>query len=150
PLDLRPRGPCRFFICASFRPVVGSSLARFATRTGRASRYPWAPPSTTRLPMRPLRISWLAFVLILASGLFSGRPAEVRAVPTPKERSTYLDLQPKANHKLKDDFHTTMFPGNNLAELPRGEQKFADVKFLVGDGLIQLGSAEVKGLPDKV
>jgi hypothetical protein len=92
----------------------------------------------------------MAFGLVLAPGLFSGRQAEVRAVPTPKEKITYLDLKSKANHKLKDDFHTTMFPGNNLAELPRGEQKFAGVKFLVGDGLIQLGSTEVKDLPDKV
>jgi hypothetical protein len=76
---------------------------------------------------------------------------EVRAVPAKgKGKIIFLDLKSKANHKLKDDFHSSDFAGNNLAELPRGEKKFAGVKFKVGDGLLQLGSTQVQGKPDKI
>ena len=61
----------------------------------------------------------------------------------------YIDLQPKANHKLTDPFHSGS-EGNDLSDLPKGEQVFAKVKFKVGDGLIQLGSKRTKDLPDMV
>jgi hypothetical protein len=60
-----------------------------------------------------------------------------------------IDLQPKANHKLADPFHSGA-AGNDLSDLPKGEQLFANVKFKVGDGLIQLGSKLTKDLPDMV
>jgi hypothetical protein len=72
------------------------------------------------------------------------------AVAVPRDSPTFLDLQPKANQKLKDNLHTDTFEGNNLAELPRGEQKFAGVKFHIGGGLIQLASTNVQNKPDKV
>jgi hypothetical protein len=40
--------------------------------------------------------------------------------------------------------------GNNLTELPQGEQQLAGVKFKIGKGLIQLGSCVLPGKPDKV
>ena len=61
----------------------------------------------------------------------------------------YIDLQSKANHKLADPFHSGT-EGNDLSDLPKGEQIFAKVKFKVGDGLIQLGSKLTKDLPDMV
>lgn len=64
--------------------------------------------------------------------------------------TTYLDLQPKATQKLKDNLHAADSAGNNLAELPRGEQTFEGVKFKIGDGLIQLGSEMVPDKPEKV
>ncbi|MFO0843908.1 MAG: hypothetical protein U0797_16180 [Gemmataceae bacterium] len=60
---------------------------------------------------------------------------------------TYLDLQPKANHKLKDGHGNE---DNNLASLPKGEQTFGGVKFKVGEGLILLAGKETSGLPEKV
>jgi beta-lactamase regulating signal transducer with metallopeptidase domain len=64
----------------------------------------------------------------------------------------FVDLQPKANHKLKEDFHGTRFPGNNLESLPQGEQTLEGVKFKIGESLIQLTSTmqEVADLPEKV
>jgi hypothetical protein len=82
-------------------------------------------------------------VLFLAGGLL--------AVPLPKakEKYSFLNLAGKANQKLKDDFHTKI-EGNNLAGLPRGEQKFAGAKFSIGDRLIQLASSKVPDKPEKV
>jgi hypothetical protein len=59
----------------------------------------------------------------------------------------FLDLQPKANQKLKDSYGNE---GNNLAALPTGEQTFERVKFKIGPGLIQLsGNAIAADRPDK-
>jgi hypothetical protein len=67
-----------------------------------------------------------------------------------KEKYTPLDIQPKTNHKLKVDFHGAYFKGNNLSVLPSGEQKFGGVPFVIGAGLIQLGSTELKDRPLRV
>jgi hypothetical protein len=72
------------------------------------------------------------------------------AAPAPKGTETNpIDLSSHTNVKLKDTFHNDPREGNNLGELPTGKQTFGGVKFTVGDGLIQLGSARVKG-PEKV
>jgi hypothetical protein len=65
---------------------------------------------------------------------------------------TCLDLQPKANQKLKEDFHDNAFPGNNLANLSQGEQTLEGVKFNIGEKLIQLTSTQesVAKMPEKV
>src|SRR5260370_34609717 len=65
---------------------------------------------------------------------------------------TFIDLQPKANHKLKEDFHGNNFAGNNLESLPQGEQTLEGIKFKIGEGLIQLTSMqqEVADKPEKV
>jgi hypothetical protein len=62
---------------------------------------------------------------------------------------TYLDLQPYANQKLKDNFHSGA-EGNNLAELSEGEQTLEGVKFKIGESLIQLGSKVLENPPEKV
>jgi hypothetical protein len=76
--------------------------------------------------------------------------AVVFAAPAPPEPSiTPIDLKAHVNAKLKDNFHGGDPNNNNLANLPTGKQTFAGIKFTVGDGLIQLGSAQVKA-PEKV
>jgi hypothetical protein len=92
----------------------------------------------------------MRYFLILAGlgGLLL--PDFARAVPAPRvKKFTYLDLQPKANVKLKGPFHQE---GNDLADLPQGEQKFAGVKFKIGERLIHLaGQSQVfQQLPEKV
>ena len=72
-----------------------------------------------------------------------------RAATTDKG-SIILDLQPKANQKLAENFHNENFEGNNLAQLPRGESLFGDVRFKIEEKLIQLGCKHVKDKPDKV
>jgi hypothetical protein len=66
-----------------------------------------------------------------------------------KPSFTYIDLQPKANQKLNEPFHSGT-EGNDLSELPRGEQTLAKVKFKIGDAVVQLGSTQVKDKPAKV
>jgi hypothetical protein len=58
-------------------------------------------------------------------------------VRSAKKEISFLDLQPKANIKLKEPLQGGR-PDNNLADLPKGEQKFGGVKFKIGDSLIQL------------
>src|SRR5262249_49459042 len=83
-------------------------------------------------------------VAVACTGLLVAAPAPSDSGPT------YIDLAPHTNVKLADNFHSGDFPGNNLAKLPTGKQTFADVKFKVGEGVIQLGRRQVKEKPDKV
>jgi hypothetical protein len=72
------------------------------------------------------------------------------AAPLPGGSSTYIDLQPYANHKLNDSLHRGEFPNNNLADLPRGKQKLKGVRFNIGEGMIQLRGETLPDKPDKV
>jgi len=63
----------------------------------------------------------------------------------------FLDLQPQANQKLKENFHYECPNApNSLGELPTGEQTLAGVKFKIGESCIQLGSKRLTDKPDKV
>ncbi len=70
-------------------------------------------------------------------------------LPRPKREILCLDLQPLANQKLKESLHGAP-PGNDLSDLPQGEQKFCGVKFKVGAGLIQLASKNYRAKPHKI
>src|SRR5207245_7904960 len=63
----------------------------------------------------------------------------------------FLDLQPQANQKLKENFHYECPNApNSLGELPTGEQALAGVKFKVGESCIQLGSKRLTDKPENV
>ncbi|TMQ35822.1 MAG: hypothetical protein E6K70_00155 [Planctomycetota bacterium] len=63
----------------------------------------------------------------------------------------FLDLQPQANQKLKENFHYECPNApNSLGALPTGEQALAGVKFKVGESCIQLGSKRLTDKPEKV
>src|SRR5262249_28918187 len=78
-----------------------------------------------------------------------GLGAILMAAPVPGESVTFLKLQPKANHKLKDDFPKNRV-GNNLGSVPLGVQTLEGVKFKIEEKLIELGSTVHTDLPDKV
>jgi hypothetical protein len=61
---------------------------------------------------------------------------------------TFVDLQPKANHKLADDLHESA--GNNLANVPQGEQKMADVTFRIGEKMVHLRGEHAAEMPQSV
>ena len=66
------------------------------------------------------------------------------------EEVTPINLQPYANQKLSEGFGTE-YTNNTLGELPRGEQRFGDCKYQIGEGLIQLGSTAIKQtMPERV
>ncbi len=90
-------------------------------------------------------------LLTLAACFFLVAPSPAAPPPKAKESGPgHIDLKPYANHKLQDDFNSGRYPGNHLGSLPSGAQTFAGVKFHVGDGLMQLGSSQFKGKPEKV
>jgi hypothetical protein len=76
------------------------------------------------------------FILAWVGGLLGVASAPAVSLRRGKE-VTYLDLQPKANTKLTEPLQAGR-PANNLAALPRGEQKLGGVKFEIGKRLIQL------------
>jgi hypothetical protein len=90
--------------------------------------------STMKTPCGPFCVA------ITAEQLAPADPAD--------KKLSYVDLQPKANQKLADNFGR--MEGNNLASLPRGERTFEDVKFKIGDSLIQLGSELLKTKPQRL
>jgi hypothetical protein len=65
------------------------------------------------------------------------------------KKAGFIDLQPKANQKLDEDFHRDD-KGNHLGALPKGEATYAKIKFKVGAGVAQLGSTLMKDRPEKI
>jgi hypothetical protein len=86
---------------------------------------------------------------VLAAMIFCGAVGLAAAGSDDKRLFYYVDLQPKANQKLDEPLHSGS-EGNDLAQLPRGEQTLAKVKFKIGASLIQLGSTLLKDVPAKV
>ena len=84
-----------------------------------------------------------SLVLLLLGSLIL-TPSSVTAEPN----FTYVDLQPKANHRLVDDLDHS--EGSSLVNLPQGEQKFGGKRWLIGEKLIHLRGAHLTELPDKV
>jgi hypothetical protein len=93
--------------------------------------------------------------LLRASGsfavfLFLFQPGKLPGVPAPKEKFIFIDLQTKANQKRTDSFITGRFEGNDLSDLPKGEQKFAGVRFKIGAKVIQLYGTQAQKWPAQV
>jgi hypothetical protein len=66
-----------------------------------------------------------------------------------EKKIAYLDLGGKITPKLDDNFGADGRPGNFLT-VPMGEQSFAEIKFKIGEGVIQLGSKVLQDKPEKV
>jgi hypothetical protein len=76
------------------------------------------------------------------------------AAPAPKtEPIKFISLKGHTNVKMDENLHSDRYPNNNLNSLPRGKQKFGDVEFEIGDGVLQLkssGSEQLSTKPDKI
>src|SRR5947209_6520911 len=84
-----------------------------------------------------------AAALAGASGLF--------AAPAPKdEPSGCISLKSYANVKLDENLHTNNYENNNLKSLPTGRQKLGGITFEIGQAVMQLGSSNVEGKPEKI
>jgi hypothetical protein len=82
----------------------------------------------------------------------SGRTTKVLVVDevANQKPSQFVDLQPKANQKLKETFDESL-DGNNLADLEQGIRPLRKGIFHIGEGLIRLASKNLKDtLPEKV
>ena len=86
-------------------------------------------------------------MLIVAGCVVAGSwsPACSRA----EDKIIYIDLEPQANRKLSDNQGRGL-DGNDLNNVPTGEQKFGDLTFKIGPKLIQLGSQMLDSLPATV
>jgi hypothetical protein len=71
------------------------------------------------------------------------------SISAQERKLTPLDLNTRTNQKLAAN-QGRGIEGNTLKELSPGEFVFMDIKFRVGDGLIQLGSKILDAFPDKV
>jgi hypothetical protein len=87
--------------------------------------------------------------LTLAAGFFAA--IGLSGAPAPKNDPTqFISLKGHTNVKLDENLHSDRFPNNNLKSLKTGKQKLGDVEFEIGEGVLQLGSANVAGKPSKV
>jgi hypothetical protein len=75
----------------------------------------------------------------------------VSAVASGADDAKYqsIDLQPTFTQQRFESLGSGV-EGNNLSNVPGGEQTFGGIKFTVGDGIIHLGSNIVDRHPDKV
>jgi hypothetical protein len=78
------------------------------------------------------------------------RPDDRQRETPPADRLVLLDLQPVANCSCDDLSGPGVFEGNGLAALPRGEQTFGGIRFMVGERLVTLGGKKTSHLPKKV
>ena|SRR5438445_2697054 len=88
--------------------------------------------------------------LLALAGTCFGLVSLAWAVPAPNQGFIYINLQSKANHKLKDQFHDNAFTNNNLGSLPQGLQKFEGVPFKIGEKFVQLSGERLKTRPQKI
>ena len=73
---------------------------------------------------------------VLAAGLVAAPAAKSEPVK-------FVSLKGHTNVKWDENLHSDRFEHNNLKSLPTGRQKFGDVEFEIGDGLMQLGAKNV-------
>jgi hypothetical protein len=87
---------------------------------------------------------------ILVLGTYLASTLALTAGPAEEEKIFYISLKSKANHKLKEAFHSGgQFKENHLGALSTGIQKLGGVKFKIEEGLLQLGSNQLPDKPEK-
>lgn len=94
------------------------------------------------------KLFWFTMGLVTAATLLIGPHFTTGAEPDVPTLVTHVDLSAKANQKLEDTLHG--FEGNNLSELPQGDQTFREIVFRVRQGYIRLGSKIEMQKPVKV
>jgi hypothetical protein len=87
---------------------------------------------------------WIGFTYI---SFAAAKP--LRKADEGLDRPYFISLLPKANLKLTDSLGSGR-EGNNLADLPKGEQLFAKKPFKIENGLIHLSGELTKDKPAKV
>jgi RNA polymerase sigma factor (sigma-70 family) len=130
--------PARAAVPAALAEATARAAVRLAAGRAAAGAVPAAVASLAGR-VRGGRIMIKAVLMaaaVLALGGLGLRPAPPEGRPVAGVEYTYVDLQPKGNHRLVDDLG--VLEGNNLAGVPRGEQKLGCVPFLIGERLIRV------------
>jgi hypothetical protein len=81
--------------------------------------------------------------------VLAGEPASGETASKPVVNGLPIDLQPRGNQVLKEDF-SDVTNGNNLASLPSGDQVLLGVPFRIGPRMIALGSTSKPERPTRV
>jgi hypothetical protein len=76
--------------------------------------------------------------------------AALAAPALDKVEFVIIDLQEKANQKVNEDFHGGGVANNHLGELAKTKQKFEEIPFEIGEGLLQLSSKRLADFPEKI
>jgi RNA polymerase sigma factor (sigma-70 family) len=106
-------------------PAAGVVPARAAALVARVQR-----------SMFMIQASVMAAVLALVSLGLSPGDTGTKGRPVSGLKFTFVDLQPKGNHKLSETLGD--FPGNNLAKLAQGVQDLRGTWYQVGERLIRV------------
>ena len=73
------------------------------------------------------------------------------AAPVPKfDVKDQIDLKAHVNVKMDENLHSETYPNNNLKSLKAGVQKLGEQTFVIGEGVLQLGSSSVEKKPEKI
>jgi hypothetical protein len=87
---------------------------------------------------------------VLAAGLVA-LPLLAAPIKTDAEEPIApIDLKAYANVKRSENLHSDRYPNNNLSSLKAGKQKLGGVEFMIGEAVLQLGSANIKDKPEKI
>jgi RNA polymerase sigma factor (sigma-70 family) len=126
---------------AAMPPALVAATARAALRLGTGQATAGVVPAAVaslaaivlrRKLMTTIGLAMAAVLAFGAAGFWSS--SEDRNVVV--VMYTFVDLQPKGNHRLTDDLGT--LEGNNLAEVPRGQLKLGGTPFKIGERLIRV------------
>jgi hypothetical protein len=85
---------------------------------------------------------------VLTLGAFGFPPQATDSRPASGVRFNFVDLQPKANHKLADAFGP--LEGNNLAGVPVGPQKLGGTWFKIGERVIRVRGERSPEFPEAI
>src|SRR5262245_28980307 len=130
---------------------VSRTRAAMIVTSARPLASGWRPGHASRRDPDTRR-NWRFFVVRTLSCLAAGAlTAALIAAPIGKtEPIKFISLKGHTNVKWDQNLHSDRFENNNLKSLPTGKQKFGDVEFEIGDGLMQLGSSNVESKPKEI
>ena len=91
-------------------------------------------------------MSRLSLPLVL---LLAAVPAFAAPIPKSAPKDS-ISLKDQINVKLDENLHSEAYANNNLKALKSGSQKLEGITYEIGEGVVQLGSSNVKEKPEKV
>lgn len=105
-------------------------------------------PGPTTVEARLERLERL--VLALERELRESRSGQSREIKAPGATFTAVDFQALANQKRSDNIGSNNYPGNTLESLAAGEKRLLGIPFLIGEGILHVGSTRLPDKPEKI
>jgi len=123
---------------------------RFATGGALAGAVPAAVASLVFQVQRSTLMFRMCLVAVaaLVFGAIGYSAVREPSPPASGVKFTFIDIQPKANHKLADTLGS--LAGNHLAGVPQGKQTLGCSVFKIGEGLIRVRGRRAPEPPEAV